>query len=101
VIRQRPEGKTGDKFVEYKDRVCKRVSCEKVEGIEPVRELALKMRTRRAANLPNSGEIEPTNKFPPTSMEVRPVSVERVEETEPVKRLLFRFKDDSLVSPPR
>jgi hypothetical protein len=59
------------------------------------------MRTRRAANLPNSGEIEPTNKLPPTSMEVRLVSVERVEETEPVKRLLFRFKDDSLVSPPR
>jgi hypothetical protein len=57
------DGNAGDKLLELRDSVCKRVKETKVEGTEPVKEFTLRSREANFVSEPKDEGIDPTKRF--------------------------------------
>jgi hypothetical protein len=87
--------------LEFKYRLFKEVSSNRVEGTEPVKRLVPRCRYDNFVSDPREDGTGPTRELAVSARRVRPVRVERVEGTEPVKRLVLRYRADNFVSDPR
>jgi hypothetical protein len=87
--------------VEYKVNVFKAESIMKLEGIVPVKELDLNLRTCNAINPPNSGGRDPMREFPLRSRYESLVREESVEGRLPVKQLFQIEIDWNFVNSPK
>jgi hypothetical protein len=88
LIRQIFEGNVGDKLLELRDRLRKRVKETKLAGTEPVKEFALRSSEVNFVKLPRKGGMVPIKEFAAKLIQAKSRREPSDEGIELTKRLL-------------
>jgi hypothetical protein len=86
LIRQIFEGNVGDKLLELRDRLRKRVKETKLDGTEPVKEFSLKSTTVNFVKLPIEDGMVPIKEFAPNWIQAKSRREPSDEGIDPTKR---------------